>query len=176
MAMFHIESGAHKFADFAKETVDDLGDAIRPYLKASYEGARAMPGMEELSKMMDPYKDVVAFDVNQRFEEPINNIEQNEQGTRSTEAIEAETETIESASDVIRSESENVGSDQQRAGDVKEQADEQVKKVETLLIEVEQKLANLKLPGRTIPPMGSLLITRSTYSPKGQSRKMQLHT
>lgn len=148
MAMFHIESGAHKFADFAKRMVDDLGDAIRPYLKASYEGARAMPGMEELSKTMDPYKEVQAFDVNQSFEEPINNIEQNEQGTRSTEAIEAETETIESASDVIRSESENVGSDQQRAGDVKEQADEQVKKVETLLIEVEQKLANLKLSGK----------------------------
>lgn len=67
MAMFHIESGAHKFADFVKRMVDDLGDAIRPYLKASYEGARAMPGMEELSKMMDPYKEVQAFDVNQEL-------------------------------------------------------------------------------------------------------------
>ena len=69
MAMYHIESGAHKFADFAKRMVDDLGDAIRPYLKASYEGARAMPGMEELSKTMDPYKEVQAFDVNHAFEE-----------------------------------------------------------------------------------------------------------
>ena len=69
MAMFHIEAGSHKFADFAKRMVDDLGDAIRPFLKASYEGARAMPGMEELSKRMDPYKDVVAFDVNQSFDE-----------------------------------------------------------------------------------------------------------
>jgi hypothetical protein len=69
MAMYHIESGANKFVDFSKRMVDDLGEVIRPYLKASYEGARQMPGMEQFSKTMDPYNDVLAFDVTQIFKE-----------------------------------------------------------------------------------------------------------
>ncbi|HOV35535.1 MAG TPA: hypothetical protein PLJ19_03125 [Dysgonamonadaceae bacterium] len=69
MAMYHIGSGAHRFIDFARMMVADLGDAIWPYLKTSYEGARAMPGMEELVKKMDPYEYVSKFDVNQNFEE-----------------------------------------------------------------------------------------------------------
>ena len=64
-----------------------------------------------------PYKDVVAFDVNQRFEEPINNIEQNEQGTRSTETIEAEAgKLLKQHQNLIERESENVGSDQTKRG------------------------------------------------------------
>lgn len=63
MAVFHIEAGARKFADFAKRMIADLGDAIRPYLKAFYEGARQMPEMRERKKEMTSYDEVDRFDV-----------------------------------------------------------------------------------------------------------------
>ncbi|KGF52074.1 hypothetical protein [Prevotella amnii] len=43
--------------------ISDLGDAIRPYLKAFYNDARDLPEMAELSKEMTSYSDVSAFDV-----------------------------------------------------------------------------------------------------------------
>ena len=65
MAAFHIEAGARKFADFCKKMIDDLGDAIRPYLKAFYNGARELPEVEDAgySDEMTPYDEVKRFDV-----------------------------------------------------------------------------------------------------------------
>ena len=63
MAMFHIEAGARKFADYATRMINDLGDAIRPYLQGFYEAARRMPGMEQLRKEMDSTEFVDNFDV-----------------------------------------------------------------------------------------------------------------
>lgn len=63
MAVYHIEKGTRKFVDFAKAMIEDLGDAVRQYLKAFYNGARDMPEMEELSKDMTSYEEVRAFDV-----------------------------------------------------------------------------------------------------------------
>ncbi|MBQ7649944.1 MAG: strawberry notch family protein, partial [Victivallales bacterium] len=62
--MFHVEAGARTFIDFAKRMINDLGDAIRPYLKAIYNGAKDMPGMEELRKTMTSYEGVMNIDVN----------------------------------------------------------------------------------------------------------------
>ena len=64
MAVYHIEKGARKFVDYAKEMIADLGDAIRPYLKAFYNGARDLPEVEEagLSEEMTPYDEVRSFD------------------------------------------------------------------------------------------------------------------
>ena len=63
MAVYHIEKGTRKFVDFAKAMIEDLGDAVRPNLKAFYNGARDMPEIEELSKDMTSYEEVRAFDV-----------------------------------------------------------------------------------------------------------------
>lgn len=63
MAMYHIEAGARRFADFAGRMVADLGGGIRPYLKSLYESARHAPGMERLSKEMDLFNEVNAFDL-----------------------------------------------------------------------------------------------------------------
>ena len=70
MAVYHIEKGARKFADYSRGMIADLGDAIRPYLKAFYNGARDLPEMSELSKEMDSYDDVSRFDV-ANFDKPI---------------------------------------------------------------------------------------------------------
>ena len=65
MAVYHIEKGARKFAEFAKAMIADLGDVVRPYLKAFYNGARDLPEVEEsgLSADMTSYDEVRTFDV-----------------------------------------------------------------------------------------------------------------
>lgn len=72
MAAFHIEAGARKFAEYAKHMIEDLGDAIRPYLKAFYNGARELPEVEDAgySEDMTPYDEVKRFDV-ANFDKPI---------------------------------------------------------------------------------------------------------
>lgn len=65
MAAFHIEAGARKFADYARHMIDDLGDAIRPYLKSFYNGVRDLPEVQEAGYVdeMTPYDEVRTFDV-----------------------------------------------------------------------------------------------------------------
>ena len=72
MAVYHIEKGSRKFADYAKAMIKDLGDAIRPYLKAFYNGARDLPEVEEsgLAAEMDSADDVRKFDV-ANFDKPV---------------------------------------------------------------------------------------------------------
>lgn len=65
MAVYHIEKGARKFKDYATDMIADLGDAIRPYLKAFYNGARELPEVEDAGFVNDmtPYEEVKSFDV-----------------------------------------------------------------------------------------------------------------
>lgn len=65
MVVYHIEKGARKFAEYATAMITDLGDAIRPYLKAFYNGARDLPEVAEngLDADMTPYDEVQKFDV-----------------------------------------------------------------------------------------------------------------
>ena len=63
MAAFHLEAGARKFTDFASRMIADVGDAVRPYLKAFYNGARHMPGLEKEAKEMDSHETVAKTDV-----------------------------------------------------------------------------------------------------------------
>lgn len=64
MAGYHVEKGARKFAEFAREMIREFGDKIRPYLKSFYNGLRDLPEAVELSKEMDDYSTVMQFDVN----------------------------------------------------------------------------------------------------------------
>ena len=99
MATFHVEAGARKFVDFAKRMIEDLGDAIRPYLKAIYNGARDLPGMEQFKAEMDSAAEVDAIDVTAiTLEEPAAE-EPTEEPTEETpeEVTEEESETEELA-------------------------------------------------------------------------------
>ena len=64
MAGYHVEKGARKFAEFAREMIREFGDKICPYLKSFYNGLRDLPEAAELSKEMDDYSTVMQFDVN----------------------------------------------------------------------------------------------------------------
>lgn len=88
MAAYHVEAGAHKFVDFAKRMLVDMGEDIRPYLKLFYNSVRDFPGMESYEAEMTPYNEVKATD--------INNIKltEDEQTETNTEAIVSEAEAI----------------------------------------------------------------------------------
>lgn len=64
MAAYHIEAGTRRFADYARRMIADLGDAIRPYLKSFYNGARDLPEVQEAgyADEMTPYDEVRTFD------------------------------------------------------------------------------------------------------------------
>ena len=71
MAVYHLEKGARKFTEYAKAMIADLGDAIRPYLKAFYNGARNLPEVEssEIAADMSSYDEVQTIDV-ANFDKP----------------------------------------------------------------------------------------------------------
>ena len=61
----YIDRGIKKFADYAKVMINDLGEVVRPYLKAFYNGVREMPEITSngLDKEMDDYDTVSRFNV-----------------------------------------------------------------------------------------------------------------
>lgn len=65
MAVYYLEKGSRKFAEYAKAMIADLGDSIRPYLKAFYNGARDLPEVLEngFNTDMTSYDEVQKFDV-----------------------------------------------------------------------------------------------------------------
>lgn len=71
MAVYHIEKGARKFKAYASAMIADLGDAIRPYLKAFYNAVRDMPEAEAAGLVadMDSYEDVRSVDI-ANFDKP----------------------------------------------------------------------------------------------------------
>lgn len=51
LAGYHIEKGARTFAAYAAAMVDDLGDAVKPYLKSWYMGVKYDPRASEFDGM-----------------------------------------------------------------------------------------------------------------------------
>lgn len=61
LAGYHIESGARSFAAYTNAMVDDLGDAIKPYLRGWYEAIRHNPELTDDEKAgMSSYADIEA--------------------------------------------------------------------------------------------------------------------
>ena len=63
MSYLMLKHGARKFAEFAKQMIESLGENVRPYLKSFYNGARDLPEMAEYEKELTPYDEVRTFDV-----------------------------------------------------------------------------------------------------------------
>lgn len=61
----YIDRGVKKFAEYSKSMINDLGDVVRPYLKAFYNGVRDMPEITSngLDAEMDDYETVSKFNV-----------------------------------------------------------------------------------------------------------------
>ncbi len=56
LAGYYIEGGARSFAEYSAKMVEDLGDAIRPYLRSFYESIRHYPGFD--SQGMTPAAEI----------------------------------------------------------------------------------------------------------------------
>lgn len=65
LAVGYIDRGLSKFSRFAETLINELGEEVRPYIKAFYNGARDMPELVEsgLSQKMDGYDAVNGFDI-----------------------------------------------------------------------------------------------------------------
>lgn len=61
MTALYVEKGARSFASFARQMVADLGESVKPYLKAFYNGARDMPGVD--ASGMDDAATVAAYNL-----------------------------------------------------------------------------------------------------------------
>lgn len=130
MAVYHLENGAIKFADYARNMIADLGDAIRPFLKSLYSAARDYPGVEgtELGNNMTPYDEVRNIDVNSITL----NVEENErETTEDAGAVIAEGETV-------LGETASVGADSTEA-----EVNEAIAKIEQIEAKTNEALALL---------------------------------
>ena len=66
-ALWYIDNGFVKFDDFAAAMSKRLGEKIKPWLKSFYNGARDIPGYENVE--FTPYEEVKRFDV-ANFDKP----------------------------------------------------------------------------------------------------------
>lgn len=63
LAGYHIEKGARKFAAYARAMLDDMGDAVKPYLKSWYMGVKYDPRAAAFTGDMSSAAEVDAADV-----------------------------------------------------------------------------------------------------------------
>lgn len=101
MAVYHIEKGARKFTEYAKAMIEDLGEAIRPYLKAFYNGARDLPEVEAngWSEDLTPYDEVRTIDI-ANFDKPsVDAMATAEMVVKEQEAEQQKDETIKKIAD-----------------------------------------------------------------------------
>lgn len=166
MAVYHIEKGARKFSEYAKAMIEDMGDAIRPYLKAFYNGARDLPEMEDAgyTSEMTSYDEVRKFDIanfdkeqgsimataemvvkeNQvaaQAEEAKNTLtnQRNEQRRKDNEQTSANTETVASQAEAVASDSER----RIEEAETKEQIESVQSEVEEHLSIIDNQLSEL---------------------------------
>ena len=132
MAVYHIERGAVKFADYCKAMVDDLGDVIRPYLKSFYSSARYMPQSIEngLSERMSPDSEVSQFDVT-NFDKSVPDVMQQIENV----AKEKEIEKATSSNDVKKSPSDLFGNSEE----YQKKAEQEKKAVSIIGVKIAEK-------------------------------------
>ena len=65
LAGYHVEKGARTFAAYARAMVDDLGDAVKPYLQSWYMAVRADPRAGSFRAGMDKASAVEDLDMDQ---------------------------------------------------------------------------------------------------------------
>lgn len=145
IAVYHIERGAVKFADYCKAMVDDLGDVIRPYLKSFYSSARYMPQSIEngLSERMSPDSEVSQFDVT-NFDKSVPDVMQQIENV----AKEKEIEKATSSNDVKKSPSDLFGNSEE----YQKKAEQEKEAVSIIGVKIAEK-AIAKRNGEQVDPL-----------------------
>ena len=154
MTAYHLESGARKFADYVKAMVNDIGDAIRPYLKSLYNAARDYPDVVQagLNGGMSTSEEVSKFDVTNFDKDIINPIEtaqtvaKEQNIKKETEKIIKENEQTEANTEAITSKAETIASDAEsriEKATTEEEIDNAVKAVDDHLQAIDNQLSAL---------------------------------
>ena len=91
MTYLMLKHGARKFAEYAANMIEALGDYVRPYLKSYYNGARDLPEMAQYAEDMTPYEEVSAFDV-ANFDKPSVDVLASAETTAKEEEVEKQVE------------------------------------------------------------------------------------
>lgn len=145
MAVYHIERGAVKFADYCKAMVADLGDVIRPYLKSFYSSARYMPQSIEngLSERMSPDSEVSQFDVT-NFDKSVPDVMRQIENV----AKEKEIEKATSSNDVKKSPSDLFGNSEE----YQKKAEQEKEAVSKIGVKISEK-AIAKRNGEQVDPL-----------------------
>ena len=154
MTTYHLEAGARKFADYAKAMVNDIGDAIRPYLKSLYNAARDYPDVVQagLNVGMSTSEEVSKFDVTNFDKDIINPIEtaqtvaKEQNIKKETEKIIKENEQTEANTEAITSKAETIASDAEsriEKATTEEEIDNAVKAVDDHLQAIDNQLSAL---------------------------------
>ena len=165
MSYLMLKKGARKFGEFAKNLIEALGDEVRPYIKAFYNGARDLPEMADYEKEMTPYEEVRSFDVmnfdktgakdliataenialEQVAERALKDTndklkkERNEQRKQREQQIAADTKVIASEAETIASEAESIAKNASDGAKLKESES----KIDESLNKVNEQLALL---------------------------------
>lgn len=165
MSYLMLKKGARKFGEFAKNLIEALGDEVRPYIKAFYNGARDLPEMTDYEKEMTPYEEVRSFDVmnfdktgakdliataenialEQVAERALKDTndklkkERNEQRKQREQQIAADTKVIASKAETIASEAESLAKNASDGAKLKESES----KIDESLNKVNEQLALL---------------------------------
>lgn len=144
MAVYHIERGAVKFADYCKAMIDDLGDVIRPYLKSFYSSARYMPQSIEngLSERMSPDSEVSQFDVT-NFDKSVPDVMQQIENV----AKEKEIEKATSSNDVKKSPSDLFGNSEE----YQKKAEQEKEAVSIIGVKIAEKAIAKRNDGQVDP-------------------------
>lgn len=154
MAVYHIEKGARKFVEYAKAMIADLSDAIRPYLKAFYNGARDLPEIQEsgLAEQMDSYADVQPIDVANFDKQTVNAFATAEQVVNETkveEQVEKTKKRIKNISKASKRRENNVSSQTDSTGSLFENTEDGTE-IKT------NNTENNELPRRSAPKDGAM--------------------
>jgi hypothetical protein len=56
VASYHVEAGSRTFADYSKRMVDEMGDVVKPYLRAAYEYVRDNSKFTGMDKTFEDIK------------------------------------------------------------------------------------------------------------------------
>lgn len=138
MAVYHIEKGARKFADYAKAMIADMGDVIRPYLKSFYNAVRDMPEAIDngLVDDMSAYDEVRSFDV-------ANFDKQNVDALATAELV-AQEQELQAQADDAKRELTNQRNEQRRNEDEQTTADTEAiaSQAEAIADEAERNIEN----------------------------------
>lgn len=200
LAGYHIEKGARTFAAYAKAMLEDLGDAVKPYLKSWYAAVSLDPratgfnGMDDLATVQTADLDAIlkeTGDTNEPDQRSSTDLERNRQDARTQDGMGEEVVRNDSGSDggtgkqgILQPDKEGSGKRSERVpgretvasgtqGDLSPFADAAGTEDGIAGSGLDQRSSDLGFDGQTIEPAGTEATDSTAQGGIGLSEKRQ---